>query len=78
MDLKYTVDFDIDTFEFWSGAREVIKQVREEDLLEDALALIETAFEGETPTATQINDYVWFYLEDDLKEIFDKVLWPED
>jgi hypothetical protein len=78
MDLKFTVDFDIDSFEFWSGARQVVEQLRKEDLLEDASVLIETAFEGETPTETQINDYVWFYLEDDLKEIYGKSLWPED
>ena len=76
--MKYAVDFDINTFEFWSGARRVVEQLRKEDLLEDALVLIETAFEGETPTATQINDYVWFYLEDDLWEIYEKVLWPKD
>lgn len=76
--MKYAVDFDIDNFEFWSGARQVIEQVRKENLLEDALVLIETAFEGKTPTSTEINDYVWFYLEDDLLEIYDKVLWPED
>ena len=76
--MKYAVDFDIDNFEFWGGARRVIEQVRKEDLLEDASVLIETAFEGETPTATQINDYVWFDLEDDLLEIYEKVLWPED
>lgn len=76
--MYYSVDFDIDTFEFWGGARQVVEQLRKEDLLEDALVLIETAFEGETPTETQINDYVWFYLEDDLKEIYGKSLWPED
>ena len=77
MDLKYTVDFNIDTFEFWGGAIDVIKQVRKEDLLEDAMTLIENAFGDETPTMTQINDYVWFYLEDDLREIYDRALWPE-
>jgi hypothetical protein len=75
--MEYSVEFDINTFEFWGGARQVMKLVREEDLLEDAETLIETAFEGETPTKTQINDYVWFYLEDDLREIYDKALWPE-
>jgi hypothetical protein len=74
----YSVEFDIDSFEFWSGARQVIERLREEDLLEEAATLIETAFEGETPTETQVNDYVWFYLEDDLLEIYDKALWPED
>jgi hypothetical protein len=75
--MKYAIDFDINSFEFWGGARQVIELVKEEDLLEEAESLIETAFEGETPTATQINDYVWFYLEDDLLEICDKALWPE-
>lgn len=76
--MKYAVDFDIDTFEFWSPACQVVEQLRKENLLEDALVLIETAFEGKTPTKTEINDYVGFYLEDDLLEIYDKVLWPED
>jgi hypothetical protein len=75
--MDYKVEFNIDNFEFWGGARRVIAQLRKEDLLEDAESLIETAFEGETPTATQINDYVWFYIEDDLLEIYDKALWPE-
>ena len=76
--MKYAVDFDIDTFEFWGGARQVIEQVRKEDLLEDTLVCLETAFEDKTPTAGEINDYIWFYLEDDLWEIYEKVLWPED
>ena len=76
--MKYSVDFDISTFEFWGGARQVVEQLRKEDLLEEASVLIETAFEDNNPTATEINDYVWFYLEDDLLEFYDKVLWPED
>jgi hypothetical protein len=75
--MDYADKFDINTFEFWGGARQVIARIREEDLLEDAETLIESAFEGATPTATQINDYVWFYIEDDLLEIYDKALWPE-
>lgn len=37
---------------------------------------IEAAFEGKTPTDIQINDYVWFHLEDDLWEMQQKALWP--
>ncbi len=75
--MNYAVEFDINTFEFWGGAVRVMEQVRNEDLLEDAESLIETAFEGKTPSATEINDYVWFYLEDDLWDIYEEVLWPE-
>ena len=77
--MKYakTVDFDINTFEFWASTRGIIKQVRKEDLLEEAAVCIETAFEDETPTEIQINEYVWNYLEDDLWEIYNKALWSE-
>lgn len=76
--MEYKVDFYIDTFEFWGGARQVIAQLRKEKLIDEAEALIETAFEDKIPNATEINDYVWFYLEEDLLEMYDKVLWPED
>lgn len=74
--MKYAVDFDINTFKFWFRALDVIKRVKEKDLLEDAMICIEAAFEGKTSTDIQINDYVWFHLEDDLWEMQQKALWP--
>jgi hypothetical protein len=71
-------EFNIRNFKFWCEALEVVKRLKEEDLLEEAETLIETAFETETPTDDQINDYVSFYLEDDLLEIYDKALWPKN
>lgn len=77
--MYYMAEFNICNFKFWGPALEVVKRLKEEeDLIEEAETLIETAFEGETPTQSQINDYVGFYLEDDLLEIYDKALWPED
>ncbi len=76
--MYYMTEFNIRNFKFWGPALEVVKRLKEEDLIEEAETLIETAFEGETPTQCQINDYVGFYLEDDLLEIYDKALWPED
>ena len=77
--MKYAVDvdFDINTFEFWGGACLVMEQVRREDLLEDVAACIESRFGDELPTASQINAYVLFDLEDDLWQIYEKVLWPK-
>lgn len=76
--MYYMAEFNIRNFKFWGEALEVVKHLKEEDLLEEAETLIETAFETETPTAKQLNDYVSFYLEDDLVENLAKELWPKN
>lgn len=58
--MEYRKEFRLDEFEFWSGAKGRYDEFFEQDklkLLEDS---IETAFEGQVPTDTDINDYVWF------------------
>lgn len=58
--MNYTKEFSIDTFEFWSGARDTIEDVRKAGKLAELESIIEEAFADETPTDTQINDMVWF------------------
>lgn len=58
--MNYTKEFSIDTFEFWSGAKNIIKNVRKAGKLAELESIIEEAFADKTPTATQINDMVWF------------------
>lgn len=58
--MKYTVDFDVNRFEFWSGAKYTIADVKRYGLMEELGNLIEEIFADRTPTCTEINDYVWF------------------
>ena len=58
--MQYKVDFDIENFEFWSGAKDVFDRCVQEDKLEDLERLIEDTFYGSVPSETEINDFVWF------------------
>lgn len=60
--MKYTNEFDINTFEFWSGAKDTIADIQRAGKMEELGALIEDTFscDEEPPTETAINDFVWF------------------
>ena len=60
--MNYTKEFSIDTFEFWSGARDTIEDIRKAGKMDELELLIKSTFEcdDEPPTDTQINDMVWF------------------
>jgi hypothetical protein len=60
--MTYTKEFDADTFEWWSGACDTIKDIREAGLIDELTAHIEEVFgfDEEPPTDTALNDYVWF------------------
>jgi hypothetical protein len=58
--MKYTKEFNVETFEFWSGAENTIQTVKENDKMSELGQHIEEVFEGMDPTETDINDYVWF------------------
>lgn len=58
--MEYKTDFDIDRFEFWSGALCTIENVRKAGLLDELAQHLEEVFADTTPTDTEINDYVWF------------------
>ena len=59
--MDYTKEFDADTFEWWSGACDTIKDIRAANLIDELTAHIEEVFgwDNEPPTETDINDYVW-------------------
>lgn len=65
--MKYTQEFNVDTFPWWSGAKDVVAEVRKAKKMDDLQMHIEEAFLEEVPTATQLNDYVWFNREDIYK-----------
>ena len=59
--MRYTKEFDVDTFEFWAGAKDTIEDIKKAGKMDELGLLIESAFEcdDEPPTETQINDLVW-------------------
>lgn len=61
----YKIEFDIDTFEFWSGAKDRIDNATPEQK-EQVAERIEEYFDccDDIPTDTQINDLVWFDCDD--------------
>lgn len=63
--MTYTKEFSIDDFQFWSGAKDTVEDVRRAGKMDELEAVIEAAFEcdEEPPTETQINDFVWFERE---------------
>lgn len=48
----------------WSGAIDVCKEIIRQHRENEAMCLIEEVFLEEMPTATQLNDFVWFELGD--------------
>ena len=60
--MVYSKEFSVDTFPFWSGARDTFEDVCKADKTYELQFLIEEMFaDNETPpTETEINDFVWF------------------
>lgn len=61
----------LNEFEAWSGAVTVIERLVELDLVDWA----EMYLEGETWTATQVNDFLWFDVPELYEEEFGKDLF---
>ena len=58
--MVYSKDFSVDSFEFWSGAKDTVEDVRKAGKMDELQEIIEEQFADRVPTATQINDFVWF------------------
>lgn len=58
--MVYSKDFSVDSFEFWSGAKDTVNDVRAAGKMDELQEIIEEQFPDSVPTATQINDFVWF------------------
>ena len=58
--MEYKQDFDVNTFEWWSGAKDTIADIEAADKMDELQSHLEEVFGyGEIPTNTDINDYVW-------------------
>ncbi|WP_270335700.1 hypothetical protein [Streptococcus macedonicus] len=59
--MEYKVELpSIDQFKAWSGGLETLNTVRERGGVDRLTSLCEDVFSGDTPTQTQINDWLWF------------------
>ena len=50
----------------WAGARDHLKEIKEQGREDEAMAHIAEVFEGTTPDETEVNDYIWFCLADEM------------
>lgn len=69
--MEYKVDFDVQNFPFWSGAKDRTDGLTY-DQLEELGRYIEQNLDngdGEIPTDTEINDFVWFECDDFLEDM---------
>ena len=57
----YTVDFNVYKFPWWSGACDTIRDIENAGLMDELQQHLEEVFdyEADTPSDTDINDYVW-------------------
>lgn len=65
-------DFEAIEVMAWSGAIQVCQEIIRQGRESEAMRLIEEEFLEEMPTATQLNDFVWFELGDIMN------LWNDD
>lgn len=57
--MTYSKEFSVDTFPWWSGAKDTIAEVKKHSKMDDLQQLIEEEFASKVPTATEVNDFVW-------------------
>ncbi len=55
----YSKEFNVDTFPWWTGAKDTIAKVKKHNKMDELQQLIEENFSDKVPTATEVNDFVW-------------------
>lgn len=69
----YYVECTPETFDYWAGAKRIWERVcaSDDELFQTAVDLVESFASDccESASKTDINDYVWFQLADDLKDL---------
>lgn len=70
--MRYVVECGLNRFQAWSGGKtwleELIDHPKAYDYIVDLIEESELYGDGEASTETDINDYLWFYMADDLEE----------
>ena len=69
--MKYTVEFSIDSFEFWDGAKDVVDIARKANKLDKLQEIIEelVGHYYSMPSKAEVNAFVWFNRSLILKSI---------
>lgn len=47
----------------WSGAIDTLNDIERADLEDEFMDFLEEVFRSETPTETEVNDFIWFERE---------------
>lgn len=58
--MYYKVETSLERFPAWSGGRDTLETLIEKGDCDDVECLIEEILFEETPTDTQVNDFLWF------------------
>ena len=58
--MYYKTEFDLYNFPAWSGGRDTLETLKKYDLYDQVQAAIEEIYCEESPTDTEINDFLWF------------------
>ena len=60
MYIKRDYDFDELFQNSWNGAIDTLKEIEKNDKEEELMEYLEFVFEGDVPTETEVNDFLWF------------------
>lgn len=70
--MRYVCDTPLYQFPAWSGGKtrldDLVAHPDAYDYISDMIEEADRYGEGELRTDTELNDYLWFYMEDDLEE----------
>lgn len=58
--MKYYTECDLSNFEAWSGGADTLKVLNEKGDADNVGIMLEEIYGEEIPSATQINDTLWF------------------
>lgn len=60
MYVKIEMDYRTLKNNSWSGALDTLKDIEEADKEDELMYLLEEIFNGDIPTETEVNDFLWF------------------
>ena len=64
MKIVVEVNFDDLLSRSWSGAKDTLQEVARQGRADEVMDYLEMIFEGQTPSETEVNDFIWFELAD--------------
>lgn len=75
--MEYKVECSLDQFDAWSGGNDTLKVLIDKGVCDEVEELIEQCFaDTDTPTDTDINDFLWFE-RDQIAEYLGYKDWDE-